>query len=127
MSAATKTLRHAIARPSPMMLEPRYSGWTTKRYGPDEVTSRALFKCPAAQIRIASPATATDMPTAMVRAAGFARMITSRPNTQPSATRSRASAATSVSNTARLRGQAAFDGGDDFVRADVEQAHARQA
>src|SRR6476659_8831872 len=67
------------------------------------------------------------MPTATVRAVGFARMITSRPNTQPSATRSRASAATSVSNTARLRGQAAFDGGDDFVRADVEQAHARQA
>src|SRR5438105_12376277 len=119
-------LRQAIARASTSTLDPRYSGGATKRYGPDEVTSRALFRCPAAQMRIASPAAATDMPIAIDRSVGSASTITSTPNTQPRATRSRASAATSVSNMARLWRQAAIDCGDHLRRLDVEQAHARQ-
>ena len=38
-----------------MIDEPRYSGCRVKRYGPDDVTSRLFSRCPAAQMRIASP------------------------------------------------------------------------
>src|SRR5215470_9513261 len=77
-------------------------------------------------MRIASPTAAIDMPIAIVRSVGSARTMTRRPNTQPSATRRRASAATSGSNTARLCGEAALDRGRHLRRVDVEQAHARQ-
>ena len=42
--------------------EPTYSGCANQRYGPDAVTSRDLFRWPAAQIRSASPSAAIDTP-----------------------------------------------------------------
>ncbi len=56
-----------------MIDEPRYSGCRVKRYGPDEVTSRLFSRCPAAQMRIASPISPTAAPSASERGVGRAK------------------------------------------------------
>ena len=55
ISPAAIGFRDAMPRPTPMIDEPTYSGCATYLYGPDEVTSRALFRWPAAHTRTPSP------------------------------------------------------------------------
>src|SRR5207249_10479357 len=92
MTVGAVRLAHASARPIPITAEPTYRGWATHRYGPDVVTSRDLFRCPAAQMRMPSPIAAIPKPIASDRAVGCASARTSAPNTNPSVTRRRASA-----------------------------------
>src|SRR5439155_2734875 len=89
MITAAATLAHAIARPMPMIAEPTYSGCAVQRYGPDEVTSLDLLRCPAAQIRIASPIAAIEAPMATVDRVGVATQKTSAADANPSGTRLR--------------------------------------
>src|SRR4051812_29989910 len=87
-------------------------------------------------MRIASPHAAIDIPTSSDRPVGCARMSTSTPNTNPSATRSRASTAISVDATpsaigsclagaddARTGRQTPLDGAEHLGDFDVEEAH----
>src|SRR5690242_13169210 len=124
MSTATTTLFAAIARPTPMMDEPAYSGCPSQRYGPDDVTSRDLFRCPAAQIRSASPAAATTVPDSSVRPVGRANQRTASAKTNPSGTRSRARRRTKSGTTTFCRRKTAFDGREHFVDLDIDQTHA---
>src|SRR5436305_11586141 len=78
-----------MARPAPISDEPIYKGCATKRYGPDRVTSRDLFRCPAAHTRISSPAAATGSPAAMDAFVGAANQNTAKPQANPRATRNR--------------------------------------
>src|SRR6476469_1190188 len=123
MSTATSALFAAIASPTPMTHEPAYSGCPSQRYGPDDVTSRDLFRWPAAQIRSASPAAATSVPHSSVRPVGCASQRTARAKKNPRGTRSRARRRTK-SGTAMLGSRkTTFDGREHFVHLDVEQAH----
>src|SRR3954470_10565643 len=122
-------LAEAIARPAPITDDPTYSGCATQRYGPDTVTSLDLRKCPAAQIRIASPHAAIDMPISRDSGVGCARTSTRTPKTNPSATRKRANVLITryrdpPSDTFRLRTEPPLDGVEHFGHLDVEQAHA---
>src|SRR4029079_9697650 len=100
--------------------DPRYSGCATHRYGPDDVTSRDLLRWPAAQKRSYAQTAAIDMPSTIDRTVGCAKTSVATPHRKPSATRLRASTATTESTI----GNATFDGVDPFPRLDVEQAHA---
>src|SRR5438094_485591 len=117
----TMRLCDAMPNPAPMTDDPTYSGCANQRYGPDEVTSRDLFRWPAAQMRSASPAAAIDMPTAIDLAVGSAAMSTSGAKTHPSATRNRAS---SCVDTAGSITESPFDGAEHFVDLDLLEAHA---
>src|SRR5262249_12071713 len=123
MSTATSTLFAAIARPAPIMHEPAYSGCPSQRYGPDDVTSRDLFRWPAAQIRSASPAAATSVPSRSVRPVGCASQRTASAKRNPSGTRSRARRRTKSGTATFCRRETAFDGREHFVDLNVEQAH----
>ena len=71
-------------------------------YGPDAVTSRPFSRCPAAQIRSASPATRDrGAGREADRGVGRASHSASAPTTKPSGTRYRASRRTSSDVTAR--------------------------
>src|SRR5262249_42331612 len=123
MSTATSTLFAAIARPAPIMHEPAYSGCPSQRYGPDDVTSRDLFRWPAAQIRSASPAAATSVPSRSVRPVGCASQRTASAKRNPSGTRSRARRRTKSGTATFCSREAAFDRREHFVDLDIEQAH----
>src|SRR5260221_2834274 len=122
------------ARPAPMIDDPIYKGCANQRYGPDAVTSRALFKCPAAQIRSASPHAAIDTPMASDAGVGRASTSTRTPNRKPDATRTRASRAArrplarmpggEGSATAAPARESPVDRRQHFFDLDVEQAHA---
>src|ERR1043166_7109752 len=131
ISTATGTLAHAIARPTPITDEPTYNGCADHRYGPETVTSRDFCRWPAAQKRIASPTADTVMPAATDARLGCARISTSAPNTKPSATRNRASPATSTprkrSDTSRSRVEAPLDRVEHLLHLDIEQTHAAQS
>src|SRR5262245_28570685 len=126
MRSATSRLPDAMASPAPMIAEPIYKGCASQRYGPDVVTSRDLFKWPAAQIRNASPNTATADPMPSDVPLGFASHSTSAPNTKPRLTRRRASTATTLERSLLTPAsrQTTFDGREDFADLDVEKAHA---
>src|SRR5688572_29306367 len=91
ITRTTVTLFDAMARPAPMIEDPTYSGCANQRYGPDEVTSRDLLRCPAAQIRSPSPTAARAAPTPSVGPVGSASHSTSAAEANPSGTRLRAS------------------------------------
>ena len=71
-----------------MIDEPTYSGCANQRYGPDAVTSRDLLRCPAAQMRSASPAHGNRhprrraWPRSAARARNTARRTRSRADTR---------------------------------------------
>ena len=87
------------------------------------MTSRDLFKCPAAQMRIASPTAATAAPTTSAPGVGWARQNTTAPKTKPRDTRSRARSGTTDSDMAGCDREAAFDRRQHFVHLNVEEAH----
>src|SRR5262245_45290879 len=146
MSSATSALPDATARPAPITDEPTYSGCANQRYGPDDVTSRDLLRCPAAQTRNASPNTAIAVPASSASGVGWASHNTSAPKTNPSITRLRARASMkpaaesascergdplpaperpggrSLPTTARS--QATLDRRQHLGHLDVDQAHA---
>src|SRR4051812_34697691 len=127
MSSATVRLPEAIASPAPRIEDPTYSGCANHRYGPEDVTSRDLFKWPAAQIRNTSPAAATALPASSVAPDGCESHTTSTANTNPSGTRRRARRAVrSATPLLRCR-ETTLDGGQHFADTDVEQAHAIEA
>src|SRR5437870_9620247 len=124
-----------MARPAPITDDPIYRGCANQRYGPDAVTSRALLRCPAAQIRITSPATAIEVPTTSEAGVGAANQKTSAPAPNPNGTRLRASASArrarhramrlSVSDTTALGRQTPLHGAHHFVDLDIHQTHRR--
>src|SRR3954454_19107664 len=113
-------LPDAMARPIPITLDPTYSGWANHRYGPDAVTSRDLRRCPAAQIRSASPTPPTQAPAATVHAVGSDSQSTIAPQMNPRNTRKRARILTTpTSRMRRRRHQTPFDRGKHFGLPDV--------
>src|SRR5262245_54037651 len=109
-----------------MIDEPTYRGCARYAYGPDDVTSRDLFRCPAAQMRTPSPIRPTAPPTTSDSFDGLARISTSGANTQPSATRKRASSSiseTAGSRTRRPGCEPPLHRAGDLGDLDVEQAH----
>src|SRR5262245_19797011 len=123
ISTATTMLFDAIASPTPMIDEPVYSGWPSQRYGPDEVTSRDLFRWPAAQMRRDSPAMATRLPHNSHQPVGCAKQSTRSPERNPSGARSRARGRAKSGTTTFCGRQTALDRGEHFFDFDIEQAH----
>ena len=86
IDAVTRQVFATIARPTPMMEDPTYSGCANQRYGPDAVTSRALLRWPEAQTRRAFAADGDGRPVASV-AASAARARARAPRTETRARR----------------------------------------
>src|SRR5690348_13225973 len=123
----TAKLPEATASPPPITLDPTYNGCANQRYGPDAVTSRDLFRCPAAQMRRSSPGSAISAPATSVAPVGCASQITTMANRNPSGTRARASRFVR-SATCLLRGsQPPLDCREHFSDLDIQQAHAIEA
>src|SRR5262245_31257906 len=113
-----------MARPMPINDEPTYSGCATKRYGPERVTSRDLFRCPAAHTRRSSPASATGSPAAIDAVVGAANQKTATPHRKPSATRKREK--NRMASATLRRPQALLHRREHFVHLNVPETHRLQ-